>query len=84
MEVPCGLGLVWPPGHNKLKSLVSLITADSMTVKYTAEYVRTLGRHNHREDANEYADFFGLVHVGMISAIHKVDLGMSSGHTEAE
>jgi len=90
IEVASGLGLVWPPGHHKLKSLVSLITADSMTVKYTAEYVRTLGRHNHWEDANEYADYFartctcGYDPQRSTTGILKVDLEMSSAHTEGE
>jgi hypothetical protein len=52
------LGHVWPPVHHPQNSMVSVIRADDMSVEQTAAWVRTLGRFNQWEEADEYAQNF--------------------------
>jgi len=49
---------VWPPAHSPQNSFVPVIRADSMTVEQTAAWVRTLGRFNNWEEADQYAQNF--------------------------
>jgi len=52
------IGSVWPPAYHPPNSFVSVIRADSMTVEQTAAWVRTLGRFNKWEEADQYAQNF--------------------------
>jgi len=49
---------VWPQAYHPPNSYVSVIRADSMTVEQTAAWVRTLGRFNNWEEADQYAQNF--------------------------
>jgi len=49
---------VWPPAQHLPNSFVSVFRADSMTVEQTAAWVRTLGRFNNWEEADQYAQTF--------------------------
>jgi len=57
---PPSLGHVWPPAHHPPNSFTSIVRADNMTVEQTAEWVRTLGRFNMWEEADEYANSFTI------------------------
>jgi len=57
-EATRNMGQVWPPVHNPPNSSATMIRAGNMTVEQTAEWVRTLGRNNMWEEADEYANNF--------------------------
>merc|ERR1719499_1650668 len=61
-----------PPIHHPANSHVSMIRADNMTVEQTGEWVRTLGRYNLWEEADEYAKNFVDNNIGGVSS-PKVD-----------
>jgi len=86
-EVASSLGAVWPPAHQQPKSFVSEIRGDNMIVGQTAEWVRTLGRHNDWEEAAEYANNFAQNNIcgyhlpRLTTGILKDDLGIvNRGH----
>jgi len=52
------MGQVWPSLYQPPKSHISVNRADTMTVKQTAEWIRTLGRSKQWKEADKYADNF--------------------------
>lgn len=57
------MGQVWPPVYHPLNRHVSVISANTMTVEQTAEWIRTLGRYEQWKEADDYADSFAQNHI---------------------
>jgi len=57
-EVTGSSGYVGSQVHQQPTSFIPVITADNLTVEQTAEWIRTLGRHNMWEEADAYGNNF--------------------------
>jgi len=73
---------VWPPVHHPPTNLISMISANNMTIAQTGEWVRTLSRQNFWKEADEYADTFkkkkimGHLLPKLTNEVLKKDLGI--------